>query len=277
MAFTILNKGSGLHDNQSEIDKVDIDILVAGLAGDGVVSGCAVTAQGVPDMTVAVAAGTVRIGGIEVTVTGGNVTIGAADATNPRFDLVVVNNAGTKSVVAGTAAAEGGTPGPVFPAIPANSDVLAAVYVPAADTAIGSTQITDKRVVVRGEGAGAGVTTDQSTTSTSYADLTTPGPAVTVNIGGSGSALVVLSCNTYNSGVDSFNLMSFAVSGATTLAASDDRASSNRVRTAGAVEDANRAIVVTGLNPGSNTFTAKYRVGSNTGNFRRRYIAVLPL
>jgi hypothetical protein len=143
VAFTIPNEGDAFHADQAEPDKVDIDILVAGLAGNGVVSGCTVTAQGSPDMTVAVAAGVTRnTDGSTATVASGNVTITAADATNPRIDLIVVGSTGTKSATAGTAAAS-----PVFPAIPATSVVLAAVYVPANDTTIATNQITDKRVV----------------------------------------------------------------------------------------------------------------------------------
>src|SRR5574341_297277 len=141
MAFTIPNVSDASHLDQAEPDSVDFGILEAGIQGDGVISGCAVTAQATPDMTVAVASGSVRIGGTTATVTAGNLTIGAASATNPRFDLIAVDNTGTKSVAAGVAAGN-----PVFPSIPANSVILAAVYVPANDTAINSTQITDKRV-----------------------------------------------------------------------------------------------------------------------------------
>lgn len=143
MAFTILNEADVFHQNQAEPDSVDIDILVAGFSASGVVSGCAVTAQGTPDMTVAVASGTVIVAGTVAAVTGANSTIGAADGSNPRFDLITVNNSGTLATTAGTAATN-----PVFPAIPADSIVLAAVYVPAGDTDIDSNQITDKRVVV---------------------------------------------------------------------------------------------------------------------------------
>lgn len=141
MPFTIPNSADAAFPAQAAPDKVDIDILQAGIRGDGVVTGCAVTAQGSPDMTLAVAAGTVRIAAVDAAVTAGNVTITTANATNPRIDLVVVNSSGTKSVTAGTAAAS-----PVCPAIPATSVVLAMVYVPANDTAINTNQITDKRV-----------------------------------------------------------------------------------------------------------------------------------
>lgn len=139
----IPNSPSASFADQAEPDSVDFDILLAGIRGDGVISGCAVTAQGSPDMTVAVASGSIQIASTTIAVTGANVTITAAHSTNARFDLVVVNNAGTLSATAGTA-----TSNPVFPAIPANSIVLAAVYVPANDTAINSTQIIDKRTLV---------------------------------------------------------------------------------------------------------------------------------
>lgn len=143
MPYTIPNAADAFDTKQAQVDKVDIDMLTIGMRGDGVISGCGVTAQGTPDMTVAVAAGMIVYGHIGAIVTAGNVTITTADATNPRFDLVVVNNSGTKSVTAGTPAAS-----PVFPAIPADSIVLATVYVPANDTAIQSNQITDKIIIV---------------------------------------------------------------------------------------------------------------------------------
>ena len=146
MAFTILNEANSFNSNQSEIDRVDLDILAAGYVGTGVISAisgeCAVTAQGVPDMTVAVAGGTIAVLSVRQAVVAANVTITAANATNPRIDLIVSNNVGTLSATAGTAAAE-----PVCPAIPANSVVLAMVYVPANDTTIATNQITDKRVI----------------------------------------------------------------------------------------------------------------------------------
>ncbi len=154
MAFTILNQADAGIAAQAELDSVDFDILAAALNARGVVTGCAVTAQGTPNMTVAVAAGTVLIDGVRVAVTGANGTIGTADASNPRFDLISINSSGTIVVTAGTAAAR-----PVFPAIPANSAVLATVHVPANDTAIQTAQITDKRAIV-GDIASGGVQDD---------------------------------------------------------------------------------------------------------------------
>lgn len=145
----IPNYDSAAFPVQSEPDSVDFDIILAGVKGDGVVSGCGVTAQGTPDMTVAVASGSIRYGGSTVSVTGANATIATAHATNGRLDLVCVNSSGVIAVTAGTASAT-----PVMPAIPANSVVLACVYVPANDTTIESNQIIDKRMIVTAPSAG---------------------------------------------------------------------------------------------------------------------------
>ena len=134
--------------DQAEPDSVDFDILVAPFALTAVISGTAVSAQGTPDGTVAVASGIVMVNDAVQVISSGNVDIlgaggAAADATNPRFDLVVASDSGTKLRVGGTASAN-----PVFPAIPANRVVLAAIYVPANATTITSAQIIDKRVIM---------------------------------------------------------------------------------------------------------------------------------
>src|SRR5215472_10875402 len=139
--FTIPNAASAEDVTQAQPDSIDFSILVAAFGGTGVVTGCAVTAQASPNMTVAVAAGSVAIAGVQSSVTAGNVTLAAADPTNPRFSLIVAASGGALSAVAGTPAAN-----PVFPAIPANSVVLAAVRVPAGAASINGPKITDKRV-----------------------------------------------------------------------------------------------------------------------------------
>lgn len=140
--FTIPDKDEAAFPIQSGWFQSDIDALAAAYAGTGVLSGCSVTAQGSPDMTVAVASGEVTVAGARALVSAGNVTVTNAHATLNRLDLVVVDAAGAKSVVAGTAAAS-----PIYPAVPASSVVLAGVYVPAADTDIDANQIVDKRVL----------------------------------------------------------------------------------------------------------------------------------
>lgn len=140
MAWTIPDKGEGDNDIQSILFQEDLEVLVAGLSGlDCVLSGLAVT--GGADMTPAVAKGSVLSNGVMFAVAAADVTIGAADGTNPRIDLIVVNSSGALAVRAGTAAAA-----PKPPARTANDVVIASVYVPANDTAIATTQIKDRRV-----------------------------------------------------------------------------------------------------------------------------------
>lgn len=141
MPWTIPDKGEGDNDLQSILFQEYLDVLVAGINGiDCVLSGCAVT--GGADMTPAVAKGAVLSNGVMFAVTAGDVTIGAADATNPRIDLIVVNSSGAKVVRAGVAAAA-----PKPPVRAANDVVLAAVYVPANDTSIETTKCIDMRMM----------------------------------------------------------------------------------------------------------------------------------
>jgi hypothetical protein len=140
MAFTIPDDGEGDHTLQSIFFQEDLDVLLAGIAGvDCVLSGLAVT--GGADMTPAVAKGAVLSNRVMFAVAAADVTVTAADATNPRIDLIVVTSAGALAVRAGTAAAA-----PKPPARTANDVVIASVYVPATDTAIATTQIYDRRV-----------------------------------------------------------------------------------------------------------------------------------
>lgn len=115
------------------------------------------------------------------------------------------------------------------------------------------------------------VATSQTTTSTSYTDLATVGPSVTVTTGP--YALVFL----YNSNVNSTSvssLMSFEVSGASSMPAADNQ-SIGIAGTAGSREGA--GFLLTTLTPGSNIFTCKYRVGSGTGTYADRRVSVFPL
>lgn len=140
--FNIPNSADALNVLQAQPDSRDFSAMIAAaFSGTGVVgSGCAVTAQAAPNMTVAVAAGQVAVAGTIASVTGGNVTITAANASNPRFDLICVDNTGAKSAVAGTPAAA-----PVFPD-PAGRVVLAAVLVSANASSINNSMIVDKRL-----------------------------------------------------------------------------------------------------------------------------------
>lgn len=138
--WTIPDDGEGDSTLQSLLWQEYLDVLVAGISGvNCVLSGLNVT--GGADMTPAVAKGAVLSNRVMFAVAAADVTIGTADATNPRIDLIVVNSSGALAVRAGTAAA---TPKP--PERSANDVVIAAVFVPANDTSIETTKCVDMRV-----------------------------------------------------------------------------------------------------------------------------------
>lgn len=150
MGFTIYNdlaattNAAPLSEPQARPDKVDIDVLAAGDNGSTVQTGCAVTPHSSgASLNIDVAAGTVMLAGAVLAVSAqANKTIAAADATNPRRDLITINSSGTVIVTSGTAAAT-----PCLPSIPATSVVIAVVDVPANATSITANNITDKRVL----------------------------------------------------------------------------------------------------------------------------------
>lgn len=115
-----------------------------------------------------------------------------------------------------------------------------------------------------------------TTTSTSYTDLTAAsvGPVVTVTTGQ--LALVIWGCQLTNGTADASSRVSVAVTGASTIAADDDRGLAYDPATAGGVLQCSHAVFYDTLTPGSNTFTMKYRVGAGTGTFLRRRLIVLP-
>jgi hypothetical protein len=123
----------------------------------------------------------------------------------------------------------------------------------------------------------ATVNTEESTTSTSYTGLTTP-LSVTLTTGT--KALVIVTCQQECrlGGQLKFSMMSYAVSGATTIAANDEVAL--QLKQIGASDElenrASAASLVT-LTAGSNTFTTEYRVTGNTGFFAQRNIIVINL
>jgi len=117
------------------------------------------------------------------------------------------------------------------------------------------------------------IATEESTSSTSYTDLTTAGPAVTLTTGT--KALIIVTAQQFNSTTNQ-QFASYAVSGATTIAASDARAA----RSQNSSYNENRWSSVsrlTTLTAGSNTFTMKYRTSAGTGYWSNREIIVIDL
>lgn len=121
----------------------------------------------------------------------------------------------------------------------------------------------------------ARVETLQSTSSTSYTDLATVGPSVTLTTGT--SVMVLHGMQGYDDGNLGNNaIQSVAVSGATTTAAAD-------TWYVYADQGINYAQFATGylftVTAGSNTFTCKYKKsgGTSTASFERRWIMAIAL
>lgn len=102
---------------------------------------------------------------------GGTQTVAAADATNPRRDLIWYDGAGAIGITAGTAAAF-----PVLPTLAVGRIAIAEIYVAANDTSIDSGDIIDRRANIAGRIGMTLVgssTTPTSTTSTTAVDVVT--------------------------------------------------------------------------------------------------------
>lgn len=164
---------------QAVLDATDLGALALGLDRNGVITGCAVTAQSSPNYTVQVAAGDVMINDLHVHVAA-VASIAPTNASNPgdRRDIVVVNSSGVVSIVAGTACAvnnwttTSGVLPPVKPAVPANSIILGELYIVggASNTNLASGNIVDKTCILDfadewfGDASDGSVTFDGSTT-----------------------------------------------------------------------------------------------------------------
>lgn len=122
--------------------------------------------------------------------------------------------------------------------------------------------------------ASAQVLPFQTTSSTSYTDLATAGPAVTLTTGTSALVLIIsghVGVNTTGPG----SSISFAVSGATTIAASDDYRAIQGGDSGYNTSSITMLTKLTTLTAGSNTFTMKYRqTSASTGEYAYRSITV---
>jgi hypothetical protein len=133
----------------------------------------------------------------------------------------------------------------------------------------GANSIVERQIVT------ARVTTSQSTSSTSYTNLATVGPTVSVTTGT--GAIIFHSCSVQNNG-SGFSSMSWDISGATTRAALDaDAIRHDGVAASNPWKLGVTDIVTAVLTPGVNTFTAKYKAESgSTATFADRFICVIP-
>lgn len=122
------------------------------------------------------------------------------------------------------------------------------------------------------------VSTTETTTSTSYGNLTTPGPAVAVTSGV--NALVCIYADVSSGTAGTVAYAGYTVSGASSISAADSRALAYATGTTAAATFLMASFVhlENGLTAGSNTFTMQYRMGSGggTGTWSNRCLTVLP-
>lgn len=124
----------------------DFNALVRDALGGGtqVESGCAVSDGGTDDTSVEVASGAVVIDGTEYSISNQTVNLASADPDQSRYDLVVADSSGAKSVT-GTASST-----PKSPSIPSGSVLLAIVEMSADSDGVTDSNIHDARVILDG-------------------------------------------------------------------------------------------------------------------------------
>lgn len=118
------------------------------------------------------------------------------------------------------------------------------------------------------------ITTSQSTGSTSFTDLATVGPQVTVQVGPSGRLLSIVSATIAKSGTAFFGAMGVQLSGVNSAAPDlNESLRFEGLQTPGC----SRVVLHTGLSPGNTTVTAKYIADANSVFFSGRTLAVIAL
>jgi hypothetical protein len=119
------------------------------------------------------------------------------------------------------------------------------------------------------------IQTLETTASSSYVDLSSAGPAVSVTTGV--NALVILTCNMESNTAGGISNMGCTISGATSESATESNSLRYESGSSGDAIQASFATIYTTLTAGSNTFTAKYKTnGAGTSSFSARKVSVLP-
>lgn len=123
----------------------------------------------------------------------------------------------------------------------------------------------------------ADIATQQTSTSTSWADLATAGPTVKVYVPPTGK----VKCGLYSSMSNSLatnqrTMMGVDITGATTLTPQNKYTIQQRASTANDIRYG-AVFLISGLNEGWTTFKAQYQVQSGTGTWQDRQIWVEPI
>ncbi len=120
----------------------------------------------------------------------------------------------------------------------------------------------------------AEVATAETTASTSFADLATPGPSVTINVGPSGAALVIWvateASTTTQTNYDGVRVDSTDPTDAQSASHQAPAAASSQATVM-------KFRLITGLSAGSHTFKMRYRTTAGTGQWSDRYILAIAL
>lgn len=204
-----------------------------------------------------------------VTLTGSQ-TLTNKILTSPTINTPTISNATiTANAIAGFTTANTGT---VYGVSVVLGVIQSAALLGQVNTAaIQNGAVTPSKLATGA--ATSSVATDQTTTSVTYADLATVGPAVTVTVGANGIVLALWGAGIYNVAANKF--AGIALSGANVVAATDTDAIRNDMSAFQGTQAYSK--LFTGLASGSTTFTLKYRTASGTANFFARYLTVVPL
>lgn len=210
------------------------------------------------DLTVAV--DTATMAGAGLAASGAVLSVNATAPLGITSDAVALNS-GYRPTFAGTSA----------PSSPVEGDLWF-------DTDDNLLKLYNGSVWITITPKAAADTDDGTRSSASYGDLTDSnvGPAVTIDTGT--MAIVTISSWADVSVAFTASLVGFAVSGASTVAASDNQAIQYYDTAGYTAMRMGTTELVTGLTAGSNTFTMKYRTDSGVAQtFSRRAITVTPL
>lgn len=124
------------------------------------------------------------------------------------------------------------------------------------------------------------VTTEATTTSTAYTSTLSTGaagPSVSYVAATAGTIIIFYSAELTNDTAGQYAFAAPAISGATTIAASDSDAISVRVTGVNAPRIRMSGYTRAAVNVGTNTITLQYRVDANTGTFRNRTVMIIPI
>lgn len=302
MSRLVLNRNGGAADEYGHL--LGLSRLLG--ASGGIIEGLNVTAPGsVMAVTVNPGSAAIPTGSspgnycyfVACDTSGGeSVTIATAPSGNPRIDVIVayvdkavtaatspVNNPAMLkfAAVVGTANASPVPPnGTTIQAAVGAGNPYTIIYNVA--VAVGVTQITSANLTdVRPMAhistgiVTAEVLTTESTSSTSYVDLTTTTDSVTFNVGASGKALVFISAVSYNPTAGAFCYVSYTLAGNNT-ASSIDNGLINKNATANQEITQTVHVLLSGLNPGPTTIKLKYKTNAGTATFYSRRVTVEP-